>query len=311
MQDRSAIHLPVTICFVLSILATLTTSSRAQELTSVKKNGRVIVRDGDQAILVYNQKTVEAPKGIDPLYNRSGHLHPIKTPRGKTVTDDFSDDHAHQHGLFFAFVKAKTDTETLDFWNQHKRNANVRSEKVISVSDSKIQTSQVHYRLRDNKTIFHEVWSIQPAKVGDCYVFDVEVKIRNVTKQPITILKNHYGSFGLRGSGQWRDSQKTHFDFTTSTGKSRQTGNLSRESWVAMHGKIDGDFCGVAVVGHPENFRAPQPARLHPSMPYFSFAPMANDSFLIKAQQVYRSRFRIITFDGKLDSEQIDKLAKF
>ena len=82
----------------------------------------------------------------------------------------------------------------------------------------------------------------------------------------------------------------------------------NHEDWVLMQGKINGAICGVAVIGHPDNFRAPQPARLHPKMPYFSFAPMALGSFDLEAGEKMTSRFRILTFDGKLDLKKLDRL---
>lgn len=277
----------------------------------VKDNGQqIIVSAGKQPILAYNHQVIKPPKGIDSLYSRSGHIHPIYTPAGRIVTDDFSDDHAHQHGLFFAYVKAKVEGEELDFWNQHRRTANVKNDgaKIDTTSPSKITTGQIHYRLRDNKPIFKEEWTIEPSLTKGCFVFDLTMKLTNVFGEKVNIEKNHYGSFGLRGSGQWRQAEQTGFDFATATGKNRKNGNLSQEKWVAMHGKVDGETCGIVVITHPKNFRFPQSARLHPTMPYFSFAPMATGSYEFSANESVVSRFRIVTFDGELDREKIESL---
>ena len=37
------------------------------------------------------------------------------------MTDDFPPDHAHQHGLFFAWVSTSFDGHDVDFWNQSKK----------------------------------------------------------------------------------------------------------------------------------------------------------------------------------------------
>jgi hypothetical protein len=267
---------------------------------------------GKRPMLVYNYAVISPPAGIDPLYRRSGHIHPLYSPGGKIITDDFSEDHAHQHGIFFAFVKAKFDGETLDFWNQHRKTANIKHEKIIATpAQSSLKTVQTHYRLKDNKTIFRETWTIKPFQYLECYVIDLNIDIRNVTGQPIKIEKNHYGAFGFRGAKQWRQPAKSNFKFQTATGKSRKNGNQSREPWVVMSGKVDNEYCGVAVIGQRSNYKFPQPVRLHPSMPYFSFAPMALDPFIIKPGETFNSRFRIVTFDGKPDTKKIDLLAKF
>ena len=77
-----------------------------------------------------------------------------------------------------------------------------------------------------------------------------------------------------------------------------------------MYGKIDGDWCGIAAIAHPDNFRYPQPVRLHPEKPYFCFAPMVLGDFQIKPNEPYVSRFRFVAFDGKPDPEQLNAIMK-
>lgn len=305
---------PITVLLVSVCITTFASIVDADEpRIAYMDNGQSYVfKADDRPILKYNHAVIQPPEGIDSVYARSGHIHPLYTPQGKVVTDDFSDDHAHQHGLFNAFVKAKVEGETLDFWNQHRKNANV---KFLSSTPTKkkstLITHQEHYRIRDNQPIFRETWKLTPSVQAGCFVVDLSIEIKNITDKKITIQKNHYGSLGLRGSGKWRDAEKSQFGFTTASGKHRKNGNQSREEWVCMHGKIDGESCGVVIVGRPTNFRHPQPARLHPNMPYFSFAPMSLGAFDIEPDETFRSQFRIITFDGKFNRDTIAQLARF
>ena len=94
----------------------------------------------------------------------------------------------------------------------------------------------------------------------------------------------------------------------TSEGKQRVKGNHSRPNWVALAGEIDGATCGIAAMSHPDNFRAPQPVRLHPNKPYFCFAPMVLGDFQIEAGKPYVSRFRFVAFDGKPDTAELNQL---
>ena len=65
----------------------------------------VITRNGKH-VLTYH-KTVQIPSGIEEKYGRSGFIHPISTPSGKIITDDYPvPHHSHQHGMFFAWKKA-------------------------------------------------------------------------------------------------------------------------------------------------------------------------------------------------------------
>ena len=70
----------------------------------------------------------------------------------------------------------------------------------------------------------------------------------------------------IRADDAWVD--KVHI--TTDQGLNRKAANNSRPKWIAMSGKIDGTVCGVAAMGHPANFRFPQPVRVHPTNPIFA-----------------------------------------
>ena len=47
-------------------------------------------------------------------------------------------------------------------------------------------------------------------------------------------------------------------------------------------------------------------SRIHPTMPYFVFGPVPQGSVNIRPGMPYRALYRIITFDGEPDPEQIE-----
>lgn len=338
----------------------LATSAKCDDLIHA-----VISNDGkslhfkieNQLVFSYNHKTVEPPNGINEIYRRSGYIHPVYSPNGKIVTDDFSDDHAHQHGVFFAFVKAKSSKSVVDFWNQHSKKGNVEHSSILSIDQeqhvAKLKLNHIQLlppkptkskKLTPNETkgnrakgneakennakpnntktkrakanpikqaIFEEIWTLSATKQSGCFVIELKSEIKNVTSETILIQKNHYGSFGIRGAGAWRKPQASKLEFDTSSGKKRIDGNQSPESWAAMSGLVEKEKCGVAVICSQKNFRFPQPVRLHPTMPYFSFAPMASAPFEIKPQEMFESKYRIVTFDGKLDPKTIENFTDF
>lgn len=328
----------------------LATSANCEDLShaTISNDGKSLhFKIDNQPVFSYNHETVEPPKGIDGIYRRSGYIHPAYSPNGKIVTDDFSDDHAHQHGIFFAFVKAKTGKSVVDFWNQHSRKGNVEHSQIMSIDKNQhiAKLKLIHVQLAPpkptqtnklapsetkgnnskpddtkfktakpkptKKTIFEETWTLSAAKRSGCFVIELKSEIQNVTPETILIQKNHYGSFGIRGASAWRKSTESKLEFETSSGKKRMDGNLSPESWAGMSGLVEKENCGVAVICSQENFRFPQPVRLHPTMPYFSFAPMATGPFEIKPKQVFESKYRIVTFDGKLDPKIIESFTDF
>ena len=95
-------------------------------------------------------------------------------------------------------------------------------------------------------------------------------------------------------------------DFLTSEGKHQHEGNHSRPRWVDMFGPIDGETAGIAVLCHPQNFRAAQPVRLHPHKPYFCYAPMVLGDFQITPGKSYVSRYRYLIHNGEPNVKAID-----
>jgi hypothetical protein len=59
---------------------------------------------------------------------------------------------------------------------------------------------------------------------------------------------------------------------------------------------------------HPSNFRFPQPVRVHPSMPYFVLTPMVEAAFEQVPGEVYEYTYRIVSFDGAPDAQQLDAM---
>ncbi len=283
------------------------------------------VQVGDRPVLRYHEAVVESPKGIEPVFRRSGQIHPLLTPSGLSVTDDFPPEHAHQHGLFFAWVNTTFEGNHVDFWNQKERTGQVEHAGTTSTTNGPV-FGQFEVRLRHADTtgpgtpvpVLDETWIVRVYNLADTSLVDIESRQTCAGSKPLKINKYHYGGFGLRGNRQWSDpkvlgneapppSRGGMGDFLTSEGKTRSDGNHTRPRWVDLSGRIDGKFAGVAILDHPTNFRYPQPVRLHPTMPYFCFAPMVLGEFTIEPGQTYVSRYRILAHDGPPDTAAIEQ----
>ena len=96
----------------------------------------------------------------------------------------------------------------------------------------------------------------------------------------------------------------------TKEGENQQSGNHTRPDWVAMWGRGLGQPAGIVAMSHPANFRSPQHVRLHPKKPYFCFLPMVERPLELKPKVPYVSRFRLVAFDGKLDTKKVGAVCK-
>lgn len=262
--------------------------------------------NSDKVVMTYNAAYIPSPDPDTPWFGRSGFIHPVYTPKGRLVTDDFPADHMHQHGLMFAYTTAEFDGNPVDFWNSAKQQGRIEHVETLDADSDAITVKLQHVIENEEKpvNVLKEIWNLNRVPHASMHVFDLISTQTCATDRPLDIRKHHYGGMCVRGPINWNSGDV----MLTSEGKSQTDGNHSRPHWVTMFGEVDGKPCGIAAMCHPDNFRSPQPVRLHPKMPYFCFAPMALGDFRIEPNKPYISRFRFATFDGKPDSTQLEAL---
>jgi len=278
----------------------LTPTAGAPATTAVTcgDNGRqLVVAVGDKPVLHYNHAVVPASKADEAYYARSGYLHPLYAPDGQILTDDFAPDHPHQHGVMFAWTNTTFEGRDINFWDQKSQTAKIEHVAIQDTYEGQVAGGfRVSLRHTDltapegPKPVLDETWAVRIYNVSDGFLFDVHSTQRCAGESPLTVNHYHYGGMAIRGRREWLKAGAA--DFLTSEGKTRATGNHSRPDWVTMSGQLDGQPYDVTMFADPSNFRAPQPVRLHPSKPYFVFAPLVLGEFQIRPGTPYESQFR-------------------
>ena len=138
-------------------------------------------------------------------------------------------------------------------------------------------------------------------------MFDLVTTQTCATADPLILPTYQYGGFGFRAAWAWNGPGDAVRFLTSEGGTDRIKENNARARWCFIGGPLkDGAFAGTATLGHPDNFRAPQPVRLHPNMPYFSFVPQLLGEFRIEPGHPYVARFRFIVADGPPDRALLD-----
>ncbi len=283
----------------------------AQAVRCVEDGGVLRVTVGDRPALVYNAEPTRASDRKQSYYDRSGFLHPVMSPSGRVITDDLNPDHMHQHGIMYAWRQCEFEGHAVDFWDEKAQLGKIAHVKTESVGGGPVFAHfTVHLAHRDltlgGKPVLNETWRVRVYNLARAFLFDLESVQTCATSSPLTVKKFHYGGVAVRGSKQWKKG--VGFDFLTSEGKTRTDGNHTRARWCAIAGAIDGKPAGLTVLSHPDNFRAPQPVRLHPSMPYYCWAPMVPDAFNIEPARPFVSRYRFIAYDGQTDAAVMERM---
>lgn len=278
-----------------------------------KQPAGLLVSQQGKPIFFYHTAVASPPAGSPDHYKRSGFIHPLYSPDGSILTDDFPAGHMHQHGIFLTWVNTTFRGMPLDFWNQHHNTGTVEHVEVISIDEgpifSRIKTKLRHVSLAHGP-VLEEIWTLTIYDVYDGhYVFDLGSEQVNITTDTLYVNKYHYGGLAFRGSREWNRHDSVHFrnhwQILTSEGKDASNANHTRARWVNASGKINGKMNGVTVFNDPANFRYPQAIRVHPDMPYWCYSPMVDGPFALGPGVPYKSRFRFMVHAGAPDVQVI------
>ncbi len=286
------------------------------EINIKKSAAALLVTKNNKPVLNY-QITQKLPEGKPEYYKRGGFIHPLYSPNGKILTDGFPEGHTHQHAVFFAFVNTTYKGEKLDFWNQHQKTGTIEFDKLVNYENGPVfgrfETTQNHLSLKHG-TILKEKWEVTIYNT-EPYRIEIQTTLQSVATDTLFINDYHYGGMAFRGTKAWNVVDSLHFQneptFHTNEGKNRETANHSRPLWSAMNGLIDGQKAGVAILGHPTNFRYPEPIRIHPSMPYYCVAPMVGQAFAIQPNGVFKANYTYLSYDGEVPVETLNELVGF
>jgi hypothetical protein len=269
-----------------------------------QQNG-LLVKVKNKPVFFYHTKEAMPPADSPAYYRRSGFIHPLYSPDGNVLTDDFPAGHAHQHGIFLTWVNTTFRGQKVDFWNQHQKTGTVEHVEVLEVKEgpvfSRIKTKLRHVSLAHGP-VLEETWTLTIYPLSAEFMFDLESEQVNITSDTLFINKYHYGGLAFRGSKEWNRHDKVYFknnwQILTSEGKDTTNANHSHARWVDASGKLNGKVNGLTIFSAGDNFRYPQAIRVHPDMPYWCFAPMVDSAFTLTPGKPYRSKYRFFVHSG-------------
>lgn len=282
----------------------------AAPLQVIETDATITIRRGSAIVLVYNKQSPEVPASIDPIYRRSGFLHPVASPAGSVLTAAFPADHPHQQGIFTAWTSTTYNDRPVDFWNLAKGVGRVSHERVEKIFEDRgevgFEVDLLHKIVAaPTVDVLREHWKITAYPTdGSFHCFDLDSVQQALTDQPLVVEHYHYGGAAVRGPQRWirpsgkRDDMDSVSEIVNEFGVDRIQGNHQPTRWVTLTGTQDDAAVSITMLGHAQNFRAPQPARLHPTKPYFCFAPCVEAAFEIDAQHPYEAKFRFLVTDS-------------
>lgn len=303
-------------CLRLAAAIVITASATAAEpVTAVREGKQMVIRSGEKEILRYQAEPGDFPRPeIKPLYRRGGYIQSIHTPSGKLITDDFPPNHIHHHGVWSPWTKTEFEGRKPDFWNMGDGTGRV---EFVALDDVWSKDGKVGFKARHRfvdmtakpeKVALLETWDVTVSSEEKRSIIDISITQTCATDSPLKLPEYHYGGLGFRGNRAWNGAD--NFKVLTSTGLTdRNKANTSKEAWCWVGGKVDGETCGMTLLCHPSDFRAPQPIRIHPTEPFFCYAPQQGGEMEIVPGKPYVARYRLIVADGEPDAAAAKKWA--
>ncbi len=292
---------------------TLVRAEPRQGVVVTKHAGLVSLSTDEGPVTAYHESKQPLPReDIDPIFHRSGYLHPVYTPTGLMVTDDYPPDHLHHHGIWSAWTRTAFQGRNPDFWNMGNRTGLVEHMGLDTLWEGPVhgglraRLQQVDLTGATPTTVLNETWQVRVYNTDALHLFDVTVTQELAGDSIVHLLEHHYGGLGLRGARGWTGPVNTRF--LTSEGRTRLDGHATRARWCHVGGMVAGEMVGIAVLGHPENYESPQPMRIHPDEPFFNFAPAQAGAFAIRPGEKYEMRYRFVVYDGDPDPDLLDAL---
>lgn len=286
-------------------------------VTLEEKEYGILVSAHAKPIFFYHTKESLPPIDTQTWYRRSGFIHPVYSPNGRILTDDFPEGHRHQHALFSAWTNTTFKKSFVDFWNQQHKKGTVEHVEVLKkIQGPVVARLQVKLRHKslEHGPVLEEIWTLNCYPFSDHFLFDLLSEQTNITNDTLFLNKYHYGGFGFRGSREWNMDDKENFknkwQVLTSEGVRDSVANHTHVKWVDGSGLVNGEMVGATVFAHPGNFRYPQAIRVHATMPYFVYSPVVDGAFTIDPGATYRSQYRYYVHNGKADVTAANRLEK-
>lgn len=288
----------------------------------VKKDHKDLsLQANKKTILNYRFATTFPPEDVNPLFQRSGFIHPLTSPGGKVLTRIQAPDHYHHYGIWGPWTKTHIDDRAVDFWNLLSGEGTVKFAGFLSETEGAVfsgfQALQQHVDFGakgKDQVAMNEILDVRAWNVGEkVWVVDYTTSINSPLKNGIMLDAYRYGGgIGWRATEDWH---KDNCTVLTSDNKTRKDADGSFARWCMVEGEseVKEGRSGILFLSHPSNRMHPEPMRVWPldanggrGDMYFEFVPIRHNNWKLEPKQTYTLKYRMVIFDGKIDAKKAE-----
>lgn len=276
----------------------------------------------ERKILCYHGAVHDTPPGVDPLFRRSGFIHPLLSPAGKALTRIQPPDHYHHYGLWNPWTRTLINGREVDFWNLGKGQGTVRHAGLIGTCSGpvfcgfKVKQEHVVLDSPQERIAINEVWDLRASTVHiddrEVWLIDFTTCLVNALDCPIELSAYRYGGgLGFRATDDWH---KDNCAVLTSEMKTRKDADNTTARWCDLRGGDDNP-AGIVFMSHPANHGHPEPMRIWPEDAvdgkghlFFGFTPTRHLPLVLEPHKEYVLRYRLYVYDGKMEPAGLETM---
>ncbi len=292
------------------------------KVTANRDEKAITLRCGDADILRYYHAVHDVPEGVDPLYRRSGFIHPLWSPGGMVLTEIQPKDHYHHYGIWSPWTKTRVEGREVDFWNLGEGQGTVRCRQILDTISGPLFSGftviQDHVVLKPaEKVAIREHYTVRafPIRIANvsAWLVDITSIQRNQLDTLIELPAYRYGGgLGFRATSAWN---KETSSVLTSEGKTRNAADTTRARWCWIRGvgKDAGSPSGLVLMSCPANYEHPQPLRVWTEAMggeqgelFINFCPTKLQSGSLEPGRDYVLRYRLLAYDGQISKNAIE-----
>ena len=206
-------------------------------------------------VFVYNFGMMRKA-GIPDSMERSSYLHPVYTPAGVVITDDFNPDHAHHRGISWMWPVVIVDGKTYDLWTiQGIRTRFVRWTARQTDGDSAHLGVENGWFIGERKVVNESVDIVTRRARQGRREMDFTLAFE-ATGDPVRIAgtpdqQKGFGGFCFRFAP--RDGGPAKTVIRTDLGLSEKDGVMARHPWAEISGTFRGRPAGGRIDDQPAN----------------------------------------------------------
>ena len=299
---------------LLLLLSLLSLAASAQSLTAKTTDAGLLVKEGKDSVLFYQQKT----NSLDGAYPRADYIHPLYGLDGAVLTEDFPEDHLHHRGIFWAWHQVLIGDKPIGdawecknfVWDVQSVEHRQKDDGVLVLEAQTFWQSPVWTDANGKQEPFvseETILTIHP-KANRYRVIDIEISLLALVPE----LKIG-GSEDEKGYGGFSVRMKLPEDiqFTSTAGRVTPTTNaVSAGPWMAISGSLaaDGGKAGVVIMEHPNNPRPKDQWILREARSMQNPVYPGRNPVAVSDQEPTVLRYRLVVYQGDLSEEEIDGL---